>query len=364
MKTLSIGRLVNDINILMDKYPVEGSEDVTKELITCSGGPANIVAYSLGKWNMESYISGVVGYDEIGNGMKKDMENNKIKTNYVEVNYDIKTPSSYILINKQSNSRTVISTEINNVALKKYEYDTDIDCVITDGSEYNASVYAFNKYSDALTILNAKTPQNRISDFFKYSKYVVASSMVAEALTGIKLDFENPISLTNAYKKIMDKYPHITLLITVEEKGTIYSINGEIKVLASMNTEIVDKTGARDIFVAMIGYGLVNGYDLETAIRLATIAESMSKKTIGATLSIPVLHDIIEYYESKFGKIKNSAPAAEVKPEIQEEVVVAEPNVVSNEIPKKVEETNDLEVFQVFGKPASADSESIDAPTA
>ena len=303
MKTLSIGRLVYDVNILLDGYPTEGSENTTKEMITCSGGSANIIAYSLGRWNAESFISGVIGYDETGTTMKKIMEENKVKTNYLETNYDIKTPTSYIFMNKQNNSRTVVSTAINEFNIKKYEYDTSMDCVIADGYEYNASVYAFNKYSNAITILNAKTPHNGLLDFFKYAKYVVCSSAVAEAIAGEKIDFNAPMTMANVYKRIVDKYPHVTLFITMEGKGTIYAVNNEIKVLATINTDIVDKTGARDIFAAMVGYGITSGYDIETTIRLATIAESMSKKTIGSTLSIPLLSDVIKYYEDKFGPL-------------------------------------------------------------
>lgn len=305
MKTLSIGKLVYDINILMDGFPIEGNKYISKELISCSGGAANIVAYALAKWNMESFISGVIGYDETGTAMKKDLEENRVRTNFLETNYDIKTPVSYILLNKQNNIRTTISAEINDYNIKKYEYDTNMDCVIVDGFEYNASVYAFNKYRDAITILNAKTKDKNVLDFFKYAKYVVCTSEVAEYITGSKIDFSNPITMSTVYKTIIDKYPHITLFITIEGKGTIYAVNNEIKVLATINSEVIDKTGSRDIFVAMISYGLTNHYDIETTIRLATIAESISKKTIGSTLSIPILSDVISYYESKFGKLIN-----------------------------------------------------------
>lgn len=317
MRTLSIGRLNYDINLMMDTFPNEGTNNTTKEMISCSGGSANVVAYALGKWNMESFISGVVGYDETGNTMKKNMEENRVKTTYLETNYDIKTPASYILINKQNQSKTIINTELNEFNIKKYEYDQQMDCIIVDGYEYNASNYAFGKFNNAITILNAKTPRNELLDYFKLVKYVVCTKEVAEAMTGSKIDFANPITMTNIYKKIIDKYPHINLLITMPEKGTIYSVNNEIKVLASINTEVVDKTGSEDVFVAMMAYGLTNNYDMETTIRLATIAESMAKKAIGATLSIPILSDIISFYESKFGKL-NSENATEM---------IAQPNV-------------------------------------
>lgn len=338
MKALSIGRLVYDINILLDTYPVEGEETSTKEMVTCSGGSANIMAYALGKWNMESFISGVIGYDETGTTMKKNMEESRVRTNYLETNYDIKTPTSYILINKGNKSRTVVNAEINDFAIKKYDYDTDMDLVIVDGHEYNASIYAFNKYNNAITILNAKEPHNGLIDFFKYAKYVVASSEVVEAMTGLKMDFNNPVTLSNIYKKIVDKYPHIILLITMEEKGTIYSHNNEIKVLATMNTEEVDKTGSRDIFTAMIGYGITNGYDLETTIRLATIAESMSKKTIGATYSIPILSDVIKYYESKFGPLSQPSDISTNNPELNIQPTTNQ--TIINESINPVEEQN------------------------
>lgn len=303
MKTLSIGHLTYDINILVDNFPTEGSKIVTKELVSCSGGSASIIAYALAKWNEESFISGVVGYDEIGNSIRKDMEANKVLTTYLETNYDIKTPTSYIISNKQNNSKTTITAEVSDFNIKKYEYDQPMDCVIADGYEYNASVYAYNKYADAITILNAKTPRQGLLDFFKYAKYVVATQAVAEAMTGMKIDFNNPITMSNIYKKISDKYPHMNLMIKMEGKGTIYQVNGEIKVLADIKTEGVDKTGSHDVFVACVAYGLTNHYDMETTLRLATIASSLAKNTLGATLSVPLLSDIISYYESKFGKL-------------------------------------------------------------
>lgn len=309
MKALSIGHLTYDINILVDNFPVEGSKIISKELVSCSGGSANIVAYSLAKWNETAFISGVVGYDEIGNSIRKDLEANKVMTTYLETNYDIKTPTSYIIANKSNNIKTIITAETSTFNLKKYEYDQPMDCVIVDGSEYNASVYAFNKYSQAVTILNAKKPHQGLLDFFKYAKYAVASQEVAEAMTGMKIDFNNPITMSNIYKKISDKYPNVNLLIAMEGKGTIYQVNNEIKVLADIKTEGIDKTGTHDVFVACIAYGLTNHYDMEVTLRLATIAASLSKNALGATLSIPLLSDIISYYESKFGSLP--APASE-----------------------------------------------------
>ncbi len=307
MKVLSIGRLIHDVNILVDQYPTEASEIVTKELVSCSGGSTCMVAYTLAKWNEESYISGVLGYDDTGNAMRKDMESNRVLTAFLETNYDIKTPTTYIITNKQNNSKTSIQAEVDDFHIKKYEYDQPMDCVVADGYEYNAAVYAYNKYSSNITILNAKTPHQNLLDFFKYAKYIVASGEVIEAMLGTKIDTNNPMALSNIYKKVMDKYPHIYLLIVIDGYGTIYQLNGEIKILADIKNEGIDKTGSFDVFVSGIAYGLIHHYDMETTIRLATIAKSLAKNALGSTLSIPLLSDVLADYESRFGKIVDSS---------------------------------------------------------
>ena len=314
MKMLSIGHLTYDINLIMNEFPKEGSNSLVKEMKTCCGGAASTVSIALGKWNAESYVSGIIGYDEMGTMIKKTLEENKVFTPYLETNYEMKTTASYVLINTQNNSRTIIKSPLVSANLKKYEYDQMMDCIIVDGYEYNASIFAFNKFNQAISILNAKTPRQGLLDYFKYVKYAICTDEVAQNMTGMKIDFSNPITMSTIYKRITEKYPHVNLMITIPNKGTIYSVNNEIKVLASIQTEVVDQTGARDVFVAMIGYGLTSGYNLETTIRLATIAESKAKKAIGATLAVPTLSDVVQFYEEKFGSLtKMSTDSHEIE---------------------------------------------------
>ena len=57
------------------------------------------------------------------------------------------------------------------------------------------------------------------------------------------------------------------------------------------------------IYAAALSYALMNKLDMEVCSRFATIAYNFANKTLGSTLSIPLLSDIISYYESKFGKL-------------------------------------------------------------
>lgn len=316
MNFLTIGHIVYDINILLESYLTEGSKATTKEIVPCCGGSANTTAFALAKWNVDSYLSATLGNDENATFMRNMINETRIKTNFLETDYELKTPVSYIIHNKQNNSRSTIMAVQNELHIKKHEYDLPMNCIITDGTDTNASIYALNKYSSSITILNAKNPDKKLLEIFKYVKYAIVSDEVAEAMTGLKIDINNPQTMSNIYKKIIEKYPHLNLIITIKTKGTIYSQNGEIKFIAAIVEPVVDTTGSHDVYVAGFAYSIMNNLDIETCIRFATIAENFANKTIGSTLSIPLLSDIINYYESKFGKlnlnINEQAPVQEV----------------------------------------------------
>lgn len=312
MNFLTIGEMVYDINILLENYLNEGSEVTTKEIINCCGGSASVTSFALAKWNVDSYISGILGNDENATFMRKMINETRVKTNYLETDYEAKTPVSYIIQSKNNHSYSVITAAPNEMHIKKHEYDLAMNCVITDGTDTNASIYALNKYANSLTILNAKTPDRKLLEIFKYVKYAVISKEVAESMTGLKIDFNSPITMANIYKTIAGKYPHLTLIINIQNKGTIYNLNGEIKFLAALNEEIIDAIGSHDIYVAGIAYCLMNNLDIESSIRFASIAVSIANKTLGSTLSIPLLSDIITIYENKFGKLSLNNNAQDV----------------------------------------------------
>lgn len=303
MNFLTIGEATYDINILLDKFLQENTKTNAKEIITCCGGSACITSFALAKWNVESYISAILGNDENATNMRNLINNTRVKTNFLETDYETLTPITYLIHNKENNSTSKILSVPSELHIKRHEYDLPMDCVITDGTKTNASIYALNKYSNSVTILNAKTPDKKLLEIFKYVKIAILSGEVAEAMTDLKIDLNNPSTLVTIYKKISEKYPHLNLIIFIKNKGTIYKVNNEIKFIAAINEQIIDTTGSHDIFVAGFAYGLMNKLDIETTIRFATIAENYADKQIGSTLSIPLLSDIITYYESKFGKI-------------------------------------------------------------
>ena len=100
MTILSIGRTSYDITCPVEEYPVEGNKYLLNEKIESGGGTAANIAYLLGKWGETSYFAGVIGSDDYGTKIKKDLEQALVHTEYIETAYEVETPLSIILVNK------------------------------------------------------------------------------------------------------------------------------------------------------------------------------------------------------------------------------------------------------------------------
>lgn len=308
MTALCIGHITYDIILPLSAYPTENEKYKLKEKMESSGGSACNAAFLLNKWNIETFLSGVVGYDDLGTSIKKEIEKAGIRTSFIETSYDKKTSTSFILINNENHTRTIFNIEPEEFHLKKYEYDINPDIIYLDGYEYAASKAAITKYPNAISVFNASVATKEMLALAREMKYIVCSLDFVESVAGMKADFNNPVTLLTIYKRVKERFPNNEIIITLGSHGALYCLNNEVKVMPTINVAEVDRTGAGDIFRAAFAYALGKNYDLEKSVRIANIAAGLSTTKVGGNLSIPILSDVIQYYESKFGQIESIPP--------------------------------------------------------
>lgn len=300
MKILCIGHSSWDMTVPVDDYPVENTKYRFSEKYSAGGGPASNAAYLLGKWGIETVIATTIGSDDFGTKIKKEFQDIKVNTEYIETNYEKETSFSFILINKKNGSRTVFNVATEHPALKKLNYDFTPDIIFTDGHDYGATQNAISKYQNAISVIDAGRITPELLELCKYIKYIVCSKGFAETVTGMKFDFNNPQSLVSIYTKLQNKYPNSNLTITLEEHGCLYTSGNEIKIMPGLKLTPVDTTGAGDIFHGAFTYGLANGFDMDKIVTFANIAAGLSVTKMGSRLSIPSLSEVMDYYNARF----------------------------------------------------------------
>ena len=306
MKALCIGRSDYNFYAKVDSFANEGSIQNLNEITEGAGGTGVTAASTLGKYGVETYLGSVVGDDSFGNLIKKELDKSSVHTEYMETAFDKRTSFSLILVKKDTKEKAIYNIAKDKLALKKTEFQMAPDLVYSDGYDYGATLSAFSKYSDKITIINAKVCSKEMVELCKYSKYIIAPSEFAEWISGQKINFDNPPSLVAVFSALLNRFVQKEIIVTLADKGALYISNNQIKVMPSLKVEVEDKTGAGDVFGGAFAYGLLQGYDLEKAITFANIAGGLSVTKIGMKESIADISDVMTYFNQKYGN--NTTP--------------------------------------------------------
>lgn len=304
MKVLCIGESLLEITCSVNESISEGQKLRLEEKVECGAGHAGNVAYLLGKWGVETYIASMMGADDAATKIKKEFEAIGVKIDYIETSYDKSTGENIVLINKTNKNNTILEIA-SNANLKKYSFGIEPNLIISDGNDFNATVTACDKYPRATSILMASRSNNEILELGKYVNYIIFNKKTAEDVANMKIDYTDSSTLVNVYNKLKQRYNKSEIIVTLGERGCIYSINAQVKIMPTIRTEVTDTNGAGDVFSGAFSYGVGRNFGLEKSIAYAVIASSFSTTKMTSRMSIPSLTEVSSYYDNKFGAHNN-----------------------------------------------------------
>ena len=315
MKVLCIGSSLLETTCPINAVIQENQTIRLNERTECGGGHAGNIAYLLGKWGVETYIASMLGSDDAASKIKKDFETIGVKTDYLETSFDRPTSKSLVIVNTTSKNKTVFELNSNSF-LKKYSFGVDFDTIISDGNDFNASVSAFDKYSKAKSFLVVSKVDKEIIELGRYANYIIFNKGTAEGYANYQINYNDSSTIVNVYNKLRQRFTKAEIVITLGERGAVYAVDGQVKILPPVRVEIVDTNGAGDVFAGAFAYAIGRDFDLEKAVTYASIAASLSTTKMTSRLAIPALTEVSNYYNAKFAQptMQNPAPRVNATP--------------------------------------------------
>lgn len=297
MKILCIGHAAYDITIPVDDFPIENTKNRITERVECGGGPASNAAYLLAKWKMDSYFAGVIGNDVYGNRILNEFNEIGVHTNFLQINQNLTTTSSFIIANRSNGSRTILTHRPTEMKMRDFEVDIEPSVILMDGQEVEMSKKMIKQFPNAITIIDAGRPKEGIIELAKMVNYLVCSKDFAEAVTQIKIDYNDVNSLVQVFLKLKEEFQN-NIIVTLEEHGCLYEKENLIKRMPSIRVEAIDSTGAGDIFHGAFAYGIANKFEIERTLKYANIAGAISVTRVGGRFSIPTLEEVENKYDA------------------------------------------------------------------
>ena len=107
-----------------------------------------------------------------------------------------------------------------------------------------AVTYAFEKFKNASSMLDAERANELTLKYAKRVDYIVGSERFAKDYTGLDVVEENYQEIITQIRKLNNKH----VVITLGDKGLIYEKDGVVYHMDAYKVDVVDTTGAGDIF--------------------------------------------------------------------------------------------------------------------
>ena len=278
------------------------------------GAPGNFLTMA-SKLGSKTAFIGKVGNDQFGIHLKSALENENINTDNLILSDKYNTTLAFVHLDENGNrSFSFYRRETADIMLYKDEVqkellddtkafhfgslsltDEPVKCTLIDILKYYKSkgkLISYDPNYRALLWSSKETAVESMKIGLKYANILKVSDDEALLLTD-EGDFE-------IASKILTGYGVEVVLITLGEKGVFYRFKDEYGVVPSRKVEVLDTTGAGDVFFGAVMHQIVEvGIEELTIVKLreilgfANAAASLCVKKYGGMPSIPAKDEIM-----------------------------------------------------------------------
>ncbi|SDB24449.1 carbohydrate kinase family protein [Butyrivibrio sp. INlla16] len=254
------------------------------------GGDALNEAVVLSGLGVKTEIISVIGKDETGQSVLKNLRDNNVATEKITIE-DGLTTGMNIVLNDDEGERYFITNPYSSLRKLSLEHilphiddAADIVCFasmfVSPMLDIENMGVLFGKIkekperiliADMTTAKKGETIKD-IAPLFEFIDYIIPNEHEAALLTGGKTPEESlEIFAQNGAKNV---------IIKCGKKGCIYYSDGQKGEVSTRKVKVVDTTGAGDSFVAGFTYGLMNNMSIDDACKKGN---EVAAKIIGKT---------------------------------------------------------------------------------
>lgn len=260
------------------------------ELLEQGGGPVSTALVTLSRLGKKTALVAKVGGDTRGRLMLEDLEREGVDTRGVVVSRDHGSQFAFIMVEPRKGHRTILWSRAGLPNLSEKEVDEGLvrsaRLLHVDNHEVPGALAAARTAREAgiPVLLDAGTPDERIEELLSLVDCAVASQSFPLELTGIR-DRAKGLEAIRAYGPrvaAMTLGPEGALALT--DEGFVHS--------PGFLLDVVDTTGAGDVFHGGFAYGVLEGWDVEETLRFANAVAGMKCRRLGGRTGIPTRAEV------------------------------------------------------------------------
>jgi len=287
MKILNIGSINKDFFYSVNNFVKPGETISSNKFNIKIGGKGLNQSVAISKAGKKVYHAGIINKDDkfIINKLKK------WNVNCDNILFsDNPTGHAIIQVDKNGENSIIIHAGANYDIDKKFINSTiskfKSEDILLIQNEVNSIEDIINiAYKKNMKIIFNPAPFKKEILSYDLNKISILILNYTEAkhLSGQK----SPIKILDSLNK---KYKKTEIILTLGDKGSIYSYNGSVIRIDAKKIKTIDTTGAGDTFIGYYISSIANGLSIEESLKRANKAAAISTTKLGAAESIPEIN--------------------------------------------------------------------------
>ncbi len=285
---VGLGLNAMDTICVVDRFPKPHTKSPIREVRVEPGGQVATAMAACTRFGLSTRYIGSVGSDDVGKSQLQSLRDSGLNTDDVVVVEGAKTQFAIILLEEGVGERTIL-----------WHHDPKLNCLAShitremivsgkllhlDGCDTEAALKAAHwaKQAGIPVVIDIDEMYDESTpELLRNVDYLIASEDFAQR------------PAEEAVVALADRYGSRVVGVTCGEHGAVMLENGRMFHSPGFMVDVLDTTGAGDVFHGAFIYGLLKNWNLEDTARFANAAAALKCTKIGARCGIPSLEDAL-----------------------------------------------------------------------
>jgi sulfofructose kinase len=288
---IGLGQACLDFLGRLTVYPEEDGKCELVDLHIQCGGPASSAMVTLSRLGIPTSFLGSISDDQFGIEIVKGLEEEKVDHTFLKITPGCTSQFAFIAITEAAGNRTVFWHRGTVPPLRPADVDLSpfsaARILHLDGLMIEASIEAANQAREkGLTVvMDAGTMRDGSLELVSLVDILIASEGFPQPLVGKDAPVEEAL-------EVLNRLGPREVVITRGSKGSVGLRDQRVIAQEAFPADVVDTTGAGDVYHGAYIFGLLQGWDMARCMRFASATAALKCKEVGARRGIPGLEEI------------------------------------------------------------------------
>ncbi|MBD3348796.1 MAG: ribokinase [Candidatus Eisenbacteria bacterium] len=276
---------------VVDEFPERDTKPRVREFARSPGGQAASAMVLCARLGLGTKYVGKVGGDEIGRFSLESLMSEGVDVSDVGVIDGASNQLAMIIVDRSTGERTILWHRPEEIATRPEEITAEkIACgraLLVDGHDAKAAARAARLAGEAgvPVVMDAESVKEGTADVVANTDVLIAARRFPERFTGRD-------SLDEAFAAIRSLGPRVVCATLGRLGAVLMNDLGWVYSSRSYDVEVVDTTGAGDVFHGAFVYGMLADWPIPRILDFANAAAALNCTELGARGGARSMDDI------------------------------------------------------------------------